>query len=254
MNEEQERKWCVYKHTNKINGKVYIGQTCQDPEQRWGNGEKYRSCVLFYRAIKKYGWDNFNHEIIAKNLTKTEADFLEQDTIKKYKTTDANYGYNLKEGGSHGKYTESSKLKMSRNHSDVSKEKNPMYGKHHTKETIEKIKIAKQIYNSNNKRPPMSQETKNKISKANKGKRRTIEQKQKIRSSLKTKPVICIETGICYKGACEIEEKLGLNHSSIIRCCKGKQKTCGGYHWKYMSDIKDDELIKVNRSVIKEEF
>lgn len=234
MEANQEKKWCVYKHTNKINGKVYIGQTGQKPEERWRKGEGYINSKYFYKAIQKYGWDNFEHEILLNNLTLEEANFLEQQIIKEYKATDRQFGYNLKEGGSHRKYTEDSKLKMSQNHSDVSKENNPMYGKHHTKETIEKIKQTKK--DNKIKKPPMSEETKKKISEANKGKKRTKEQKQRIRSRIKTKPVICIETGIYYKGAYEVEEILGIHHSSITRCCKGKQKTSGGYHWKYAKD------------------
>jgi len=56
--------FCVYKHVNKINGKVYIGQTCS-LETRWSrNGQNYINCPRFYSAIKKYGWDGFEHTVI----------------------------------------------------------------------------------------------------------------------------------------------------------------------------------------------
>ena len=51
---------------------------------------------------------------------------------------------------------------------------------------------------------------------------------------VKSKKVLCIETGITYPNAVEIEKQLGLNKVSIRRCCRGKQKTCGGCHWKYI--------------------
>ena len=51
---------CIYMHKNKINGKVYIGQTIQDdPNKRWKNGHNYKTCTFFAHAIKKYGWNNF---------------------------------------------------------------------------------------------------------------------------------------------------------------------------------------------------
>ena len=56
-------KYCVYRHTSP-SGKVYIGQTCLKPEYRWRNGKGYKTQILFYRAIKKYGWDNISHQII----------------------------------------------------------------------------------------------------------------------------------------------------------------------------------------------
>lgn len=59
-----EKPYCVYIHTNKINKKSYIGITCQKPEHRWGcNGNGYAECPHFWRAIQKYGWDNFDHKI-----------------------------------------------------------------------------------------------------------------------------------------------------------------------------------------------
>ena len=62
--------WVIYKHTNLINGKIYIGQTCQNPEDRWDYGCGYKKHNLhFYNAIKKYGWkEGFSHEIIEKNI------------------------------------------------------------------------------------------------------------------------------------------------------------------------------------------
>ena len=72
--------YTVYQHKNKINGKVYIGITMQEPEKRWGvNGRNYKSSPHFYSAIQKYGWDNFEHNILYTNLTKEEACLKEQE-------------------------------------------------------------------------------------------------------------------------------------------------------------------------------
>lgn len=91
--------YCVYVHTNKINGKMYIGQTCQKPEYRWNNGAGYKRQPYFYRAIRKYGWDMFEHYIIASNLTKQEADNFEKLLIQRLMTMQPAFGYNLTEGG-----------------------------------------------------------------------------------------------------------------------------------------------------------
>ena len=67
---KNEKKYIIYMHKNKINGKMYIGQTCQTLEQRsQANGGHYKSCSLFYKAIQKYGWNNFEHIILKENLT-----------------------------------------------------------------------------------------------------------------------------------------------------------------------------------------
>ena len=63
---------CVYKHTFP-NGAVYIGKTNMLPEDRWLNGWGYKTSPLMFNAILKFGWDNVQHEIIADNLTETEA-------------------------------------------------------------------------------------------------------------------------------------------------------------------------------------
>ena len=95
-----ENTYSVYKHTNKINGKVYIGITRNQPEVRWGrNGSGY-NFQLFGKAIKKYGWENFDHEVLYENLSHEDANAKEIELIKKYKATDNKYGYNVALGGS----------------------------------------------------------------------------------------------------------------------------------------------------------
>lgn len=93
------RKYLIYKHTNLINNKVYIGQTCQKAKVRWQYGGGYKHNAHFYAAIKKYGWNNFKHEILFENLTKEQADELEIKLIAEYKSYDRQYGYNTSLGG-----------------------------------------------------------------------------------------------------------------------------------------------------------
>ena len=113
MREElRNRKYVVYKHTNLINGKVYIGQSC-DYLDRWRcGGKNYFQCIKFYNAIKKYGWDNFSHEVIYADLSKEEADDKEKSMIIKYNSIED--GYNLKSGGSRGDLSPDSLCKMSK--------------------------------------------------------------------------------------------------------------------------------------------
>ena len=89
-------KHTIYIHKNKINGKYYVGQTV-DPKQRFGkDGSTYMGCKLFYRAIKLYGWNSFEHRIVQEGLTKRQADELETDLI--YWLDSKNNGYNLTYG------------------------------------------------------------------------------------------------------------------------------------------------------------
>lgn len=103
--------YLVYVHTNKINGKKYVGQSSNIVE-RWRNGGKnYFSSIKFFRAIQKYGWENFTHEILYENLNKEAANKIERDLIRKYDSI--NNGYNIQEGG-YTSLTQNSLDKMSK--------------------------------------------------------------------------------------------------------------------------------------------
>lgn len=72
-----------------------------------------------YNAIKKYGWDNFEHEILKTGLTKEEAKKYESYYIKQYNTL-APFGYNLTGGGEYPDIiSEETKQKMRKSHLGV---------------------------------------------------------------------------------------------------------------------------------------
>lgn len=114
--------YCVYMHRNKINNKVYIGQTC-NIKVRW-HPISYKGSSYFYNAIEKYGWDNFEHIILIDNLSLEEANQKEKYFIKIYESTNRNKGYNLKTGGNNGYQL--------------------------SKETRQKIRLSNQLYAKNN--------------------------------------------------------------------------------------------------------
>lgn len=92
------KEYIVYIHNNKINNKKYVGLTSQQPpSRRWQNGKGYKMQPKFFRAIEKYGWDNFDHIIIAQHLSAESASLLEKQLIIEYNTIDN--GYNADCGG-----------------------------------------------------------------------------------------------------------------------------------------------------------
>lgn len=167
-----ERTYCVYMHTNKINGKKYIGQTCQKPEDRFRkDGIGYIGSRVFYNAIRKYGWNNFYHEILFTNLTLEQANIVEQALIFVYKTTDRRFGYNLESGGKNHIMSEESKelLRQSKKGTQNGVN-NPFYGKRHTTETRKKLSEShKYIFLGENN--------------PNYGKKHTAESKEKMATS-----------------------------------------------------------------------
>lgn len=151
-------KYLIYKHTSP-NGKAYIGQS-KDYAKRCLEHKKGNKCTIFAKAVKKYGWDNFKHEILKDSLNLEEANLWEKFYINHFNTLKPN-GYNLRSGGQNSTLHESSKVKIG----------NANRGRICTDETRKKIAKA----NTGKKH---SYETLVKISKGNKGKIITIEQRQ----------------------------------------------------------------------------
>lgn len=192
----------VYMHISP-SGKRYVGITKQKVESRWQKGYKHNS--YFTNAIQKYGWDNFEHRIIAENLSKEEACKLEMELIAKYKSNQHDYGYNCSSGGECSGMgvkhivSDETRKRMSEAHIGLqSGENHPMYGRHHTEEAKQKISEKnkgktftaeqREKISKANKGRKMSPEFCEKISKANKGRKLSEEHKQKISLANKGRP------------------------------------------------------------------
>ena len=102
----------IYKITNLINGKIYVGQTTVELEKRWKQHlKKNKKCIGVKNAILKHGAENFKIEEIdgANNLT--ELNYKEWLWVYKLNSLSPN-GYNLKEGGGNRKLSEETKNKL----------------------------------------------------------------------------------------------------------------------------------------------
>ena len=93
----RNKPFCVYTHTSP-SGKVYVGIT-SNIKVRWRNDGQYYKTYnsIFKNAINKYGWDNFKHEIILEDISKSEADYAEKYFIRWYKIH--KMSYNITDGG-----------------------------------------------------------------------------------------------------------------------------------------------------------
>jgi group I intron endonuclease len=100
----------IYKITNKRNGKVYVGQTWQLLAARW-RAHARSGCPLLHRAIQKYGPGNFSVELITVTHSQEMADYWENHFIRAFNTVA--HGYNLKEGGAHGKHSARARIQRS---------------------------------------------------------------------------------------------------------------------------------------------
>ena len=218
----EDRRWCVYMHTNTINNKAYIGQTSQQPEIRWKNGDGYKCCSYFYNAIQKYGWDNFEHIIWANDLTQHEAYKIEKLLISLFDTTSPDHGYNLSTGGQLG----------------------PI-GVRRTEETKEKLRLLNTGINNPNYGLKRSEETKQRIKESLIGKSKTY--KDENGNPLKISIYQYDTNGnvICsYSCAYEASERTGISRSAIENCIYGLSKTAGEYIWRRSNELLTEDDIK----------
>ena len=189
MDRDSKKDHKIYKYTNKVNGKVYIGRTCQSLEKRAGKeGHGYRRCLIFWRAIQKYGWESFIPEVLEDNLSAKEACTRETFFIEKYDSTNFKKGYNIIETDSNI-FSDERRKKISnkakeRVVSDKTKEKlrQANIGRKASEETKKKMSNAR-------KGRKVSAETKEKIRQANTGRKFSEEAKKKMSNARKDKYV-----------------------------------------------------------------
>lgn len=207
----------IYKITNKINGKIYIGQTVGTVQNRFNEHCRSSKCSTpIDKAIKKYGKYNFSVEILEETDNIDTLNELEIKYIAEYNSTDMSIGYNLCKGGMgtvgyHHRPDSCAKMTQSRI-GIFAGEKNPFYGKHHTEEQRAKWSAER------------------------KGRHLTDEWKANVGKS-QWKPVINITTGERFESVKAAGEYYGISPNHISYTCRGKQKTCRGYKFMYDNTV-----------------
>lgn len=247
----------IYKITNIVNGKVYIGQSI-NMKARWKDhinslNRQTSHSILLQRAWDKYKEENFTFEIL-ELCAEDMLDEIERKYIEQYDA--CNNGYNIESGGNSNKHLSiETKQKISnahigKKHSDDTRQKmsksrtgnnNGMYNRKHTDESKRKMsdaKIGKPGFPRSDKQREaarlantgkiVSETTRIKISEANKG---------KIPVNKNLRPVYNVELDKIFDNASNASKELKISSSNIIACCEGKRKSCGGYHWVYTDSI-----------------
>lgn len=224
----------IYKITNKINGKFYIGQSV-DIERRFMEHKTPHGTITSIKlAMRKYGKENFLFEVIEEC---SDEDLNEREM---YWIATLKPQYNRCSGGT-----------GSKNH-------------HVSKETREELSLKSRVYwdrlpdekkqaiLNNLTGPPVghsvSEETREKLRAANLGKkqsRNTVEKRKKTVAEMKKngyvqtnsghkKKVICKETGVVYESVKAVAESICCTASHVTHCLKDGSKTCKGFHFEYV--------------------
>lgn len=252
---ETDDNFSVYIHQNKINGKRYVGITGRSPSERWSGGNGYYRNKHFYSSIQLYGWDAFEHVVVASGISEEAACNMERELIQKYNTTDPQFGYNHDYGGSGvGKLTEETKQKLSKMHT----------GMRLSEETKNKIREKRLGPKNPNYGKHLPEETRKKISEANKGKKLSQEQKDKIGKDHSIETHQYDKSGkyiATFPSAHEAERSLNIDADCIQHCCTGLHKTAGGYIWRYSNDqfvsgcdLPQEEVLKARRFNVIEQY
>lgn len=218
--------YCVYMHKNKIDNKIYIGQTIHgdDPNKRWKNGFGYQPGLYIRNAIDKYGWDNFEHIILCNNLTREQALDLERKYIEEYDSVNQECGYNVTLGGEGA--------------TGLIGEKNPMFGvspqERMDKDTFEewKKKISKVFRDRWDNLSPEEYEEECK--------------KRRGQNHPRCRKIYCPELDEHFEYINEAAAKYNINKSNIGSACKDWHWTAGKHpltgiplHWCYEEDIEN---------------
>jgi len=214
----------IYVHINRINGKLYIGQTSRSLKVRCKNGTNYKTSVFFNNAIQKYGWDNFDHIVLVENLSKEMADIIETELIKKYKTNNPQYGYNISSGGSGSpviKYKHIYKYDLDGNYLEYIGDITNFDP--NIQPAIRQCCDGKIYYAYGFQWKTFKADKIEKIPS-----KRDIHVKQKVIQTDMEGNIISN-----FPSIVDASEITGVSVSSISKCCRGKIRHGGGYLWKY---------------------
>lgn len=221
----------IYKTTNILNGKIYIGQTSKDLNTNYlGSGR------AIIKAIKKYGKCNFKREVLEECDSKEYMNNREKYWIQHFDSINRTIGYNVSIGGEGGNlgYEVNQKISETKKNKIIVKDIHGnifLINKYDERfKNGELVGIRKGVIASN-KGIIMSDKQKEKMKKP-----KTLAHKENLSKAKKgkcLKPIFCLNNGITYNGSRDAAEKLGLTTPNIVAVLKGRAKKTKGYIFTY---------------------
>jgi group I intron endonuclease len=214
----------VYCAINRFNGKIYIGKSYRTLKERVKDHKGHYTLkkTYFHKEMSKIGFNNFSWKVLDYANTKEELSELETYYIDFFGSNFIELGYNIS------------------------------IGTYISEETRNK-------FSNSSKGRIFSEETKKKISEAHLGKKASLETRKKMSVSFTgrilseetrkrmgisrmgnnnhpKRSVICLNTNKVYSSTRLAEKETGVDHSSIIKCCKGKIPHAGFLNWAYYTN------------------
>ena len=199
------RTYTIYKITNLVNGKCYIGQTINTVEHRWAGHCRSSGCPALAKAIAKYGKDNFIYYAIDTTSSLEELDRLECYWIKRFNSI-APFGYNLTSGGQEGRFISDEA---------IAKFSKSLIGHKVSEET--RIKIQKQL--SGRRIKPVKVNRRKLITRRGQSLKKSV-----IGTHIDTGEEIILES---------MSSDSRFDFRLISACCRGKRRSHRRYSWRY---------------------
>lgn len=259
----------IYCIQNKVNGKLYIGQTVQPSTRKRQHftTKKGPHCLGLFRAMNKHGRDNFTWSILEKEVPKEMLNDLERHFIWQYQSVSPR-GYNFT-GGGDGFDDVAFRVRSANpnwqrmmDQRNKSMAKDPKWIARNKEQSIDPVWKANHAEGL--KRRAMNPEWRAKVGKGPNGGKKTSENianltaanrkkakdpewlKRNYEGCLKrSKKVVCVETGIAYVSCVDAEKDTGISNIMIGQCAKGKYKRAGGYHWRYATEEESKSARRV---------
>lgn len=205
-------KGIIYRITNRVNGKVYIGKTINSFYKRYVNGKwwEYSSNELLKKDVLLFGKESFYIEFLAENLSNNILSQLEVNLILSHNSISPNGYNNILIARDTTIVSENSRRKMSISQKAVPYERTlkrmaKMKGFRHTEESKRKIGLASKIRGNSHSNRPVEQ------------------------IDIQTNQIVAK-----FDSIKQAHEQTGIVYDCIIRCCSNKLKLAGGYKWRHV--------------------
>lgn len=221
----------MYRHTSP-DGKAYVGCTGDTLQHRWRGGHGYVTNSRFFSDIQKYGWSEFDHEILYVCESKEDAEKKEAELIARYDLTNPEKGYNIDPGL--GVRSAQTIAKISKAHTGVplSVERRKRMSARQTGKLWPEDR--KQRMSQNHKQNQKVQAHILTLNATRKGAPKTEAHRKKIAENQpRRRTVINLDTGVIYGSVHEAAVSCGGDHPNIIKVCNKERRTAYGFRWAY---------------------